>query len=106
MDRRGQESAALIVKRAGGGYGGFDDRHVEISVCDHPPPSAKLERLYAIHRLTYLPSDPDKLVVIDAAIANVLDKIMLARGFRAGPVSGVRDPELLHRLLDFMGWEN
>ncbi|HNW78945.1 MAG TPA: DUF1028 domain-containing protein, partial [Candidatus Competibacteraceae bacterium] len=44
-DRRGQQSAALKVVRAGGGYGGFDDRYVDISVYDHPTPIAELERL-------------------------------------------------------------
>ena len=33
-DRRGKQSAALLVVRAGGGYGGFDDRYVDISVYD------------------------------------------------------------------------
>ena len=37
-DQRNQQSAALLVKQASGGYGGFDDRYVEISVCDHPTP--------------------------------------------------------------------
>ena len=105
-DRRGQQSAALLVKRAGGGYGGFDDRYVEISVCDHPTPIAELERLYAIHRLTYLRSDPDKLVRIDTAIANELQQILHARGFYKGVVTGVYDEELLRILRDFMGWEN
>jgi uncharacterized Ntn-hydrolase superfamily protein len=35
-DIRGQQSAALLVLRRDGGYGGLDDRHVVISVYDHP----------------------------------------------------------------------
>ncbi|WP_295392082.1 DUF1028 domain-containing protein [uncultured Thiodictyon sp.] len=105
-DRRGQQSAALVVKRAGGGYGGFDDRYVEVSVCDHPTPISELARLYAIHRLTYLTSDPDRLVQIDPAIAGELQGILHARGFYQGPVNGQCDAELLRRLHDFMGWEN
>ena len=105
-DRRGQQSAALLVKRAGGGYGGFDDRYVELSVCDHPTPIDELERLYAIHRLTYMRSDPDKVVKIDTAIANELQQILHARGFYKGAITGVYDEELLRILRDFMGWEN
>ncbi len=71
-DRRGQQSAALKVVRAGGGYGGFDDRYVELPVVDHPRPIDELERLYAIHRLTYFRSDPAQLVPIDAALATEL----------------------------------
>jgi uncharacterized Ntn-hydrolase superfamily protein len=105
-DRRGQQSAALKVARAGGGYGGFDDRYVDISVYDHPAPIAELERLYAIHRLTYFRSDPEQLVRIDAAIANELQQILHARGFYRGTTTGVCDAELLRALRDFMGWEN
>ena len=105
-DRRGQQSAALKVARAGGGYGGFDDRYVDISVYDHPTPIAELERLYAIHRLTYFRSDPDQLVRIDTALANELQQILHARGFYKGVASGVCDEEMLRALRDFMGWEN
>jgi uncharacterized Ntn-hydrolase superfamily protein len=105
-DRRGQQSAALKVVRAGGGYGGFDDRYVEISVYDHPTPIVELERLYAIHRLTYFRSDLANLVRIDTAIANELQQILHARGFYKGVATGVCDEEMLRTLRDFMGWEN
>ena len=105
-DRRGQQSAALLVVRAGGGYGGFDDRYVDISVYDHPAPIAELARLYAIHRLTYFRSDPDQLVSIDTAIANELQQMLHARGFYKGGATGLCDQSLLKALRDFMGWEN
>lgn len=105
-DRRGQQSAALLVVRAGGGYGGFDDRYVDISVYDHPTPIAELERLYAIHRLTYFRSDPDRLARIDAAIADELQQMMRARGFYKGAATGLCDAATLKALRDFMGWEN
>ncbi|HRE54660.1 MAG TPA: DUF1028 domain-containing protein [Candidatus Competibacter sp.] len=105
-DRRGQQSAALKVARAGGGYGGFDDRYIDISVYDHPAPIAELERLYAIHRLTYFRSDPRQLVPIDDAIANELQQILHARGFYKGAVTGMCDDATLKALRDFMGWEN
>lgn len=105
-DRRGQQSAALLLVRAGGGYGGFDDRYVDISVYDHPTPIAELERLYAIHRLTYFRSDPDRLARIDAAIADELQQMMRARGFYKGAATGICDDATLKALRDFMGWEN
>ena len=105
-DRRGQQSAALLVVRAGGGYGGFDDRYVDISVYDHPAPIDELERLYAIHRLTYFRSEPNQLVEIDTAIANELQQMLHARGFYKGVATGICDETLLRALRDFMGWEN
>ncbi len=105
-DRRGQQSAALLVVRAGGGYGGFDDRYADISVYDHPTPIDELERLYAIHRLTYFRSDPAQLVRIDGAIANELQQILQARGFYKGVATGLCNEEMVRALRDFMGWEN
>ena len=98
--------AALQAGQAGGGYGGFDDRYVDISVYDHPTPIAELERLYAIHRLTYFRSDPDRLARIDAAIADELQQMMRARGFYKGAATGICDDATLKALRDFMGWEN
>ena len=35
-DRRGKQSAALLVVRAGGGYEGRNDRYIDLRVDDHP----------------------------------------------------------------------
>jgi hypothetical protein len=44
-DSRGKQSASLQVSRAGGGYGGFDDRAIDLRVDDHAEPIAELGRL-------------------------------------------------------------
>jgi uncharacterized Ntn-hydrolase superfamily protein len=105
-DRRGQQSAALLVVRQRGGYGGHNDRYVDISVYDHPTPIAELNRLYAIHRLTYFRGDPAVLVPADAALTRELQHILQTRGFYGGPVNGVFDTLTRNALQDFMGWEN
>jgi uncharacterized Ntn-hydrolase superfamily protein len=52
-DRRGRQSAAILVVRAGGGYGGMD-RYVDIRVDDHPNPVEELRRIFRIWDLTLL----------------------------------------------------
>lgn len=47
-DSRGRQSAVLMVARAGGGYGGFDDRAIDVRVDDHPDPIVELGRLVAL----------------------------------------------------------
>ncbi len=47
-DARGHQSAALIVARAGGGYGGFSDRAIDIRVDDSQDPFGELRRLLGI----------------------------------------------------------
>jgi uncharacterized Ntn-hydrolase superfamily protein len=47
-DSRGKQSAALLVCRMSGGYGGFSDRAIDLRVDDHPEPMAELGRLVGI----------------------------------------------------------
>lgn len=55
-DRRGQQSAALLVVRAGSDIDTRGDRYVDLRVDDHPSPIVELRRLYgAWERLFYPP---------------------------------------------------
>ena len=47
-DRRGRQSAALLVVREDAGYGGLDDLAVDLRVDDHTDPVPELERLLAL----------------------------------------------------------
>ncbi len=53
-DRRGRQSAALVVSRRTGGYDGTDDRLVDIRVPDHPEPVMELRRLYDLWKYAFL----------------------------------------------------
>jgi uncharacterized Ntn-hydrolase superfamily protein len=48
-DRRGQQSAALLVVQRGGGYSGLSDRAIDLRVDDHERPLEELRRLHAAH---------------------------------------------------------
>lgn len=52
-DRRGRQSAALLVVSEAGGYGGGSDVLVDLRVDDHPDPTAELARLLDLHRLYF-----------------------------------------------------
>ncbi len=57
-DKRGMQSAALLVVRRHGGYLGANDRFIDIRVYDAPDPIAELERLLALHKIHFFPSVP------------------------------------------------
>jgi uncharacterized Ntn-hydrolase superfamily protein len=57
-DRRGRESAALLVVREGAGYAGGDDVAVDLRVDDHTHPCVELERLLDLNDL-YLTASTD-----------------------------------------------
>ncbi|HEX3807513.1 MAG TPA: DUF1028 domain-containing protein [Gaiellaceae bacterium] len=52
-DRRGQQSAALLVVERDGGYAGLSDLLVDLRVDDHAQPIAELARLYDLHDLLF-----------------------------------------------------
>lgn len=47
-DARGKQSAALLVVKERGGYGGYTDRYIDIRVDDHPEPFQELGRILKI----------------------------------------------------------
>ena len=79
-DRRGRQSAALLVVTEDGGYGGFGDVLVDLRVDDHADPCTELERLLDLHHLYFeQPADAD-LLVIDDELAAELDAHVHALG--------------------------
>ena len=103
-DKRGRQSAAVIVVREGGGYGGGTDLSVSLRVDDHPAPVDELERLFDIHRLLFpRPEDLDFLEV-DDALAGELRDLLTAAGY---PSSGTGyDDDLKKALFAYVGTEN
>ena len=53
-DARGKQSAAMIVVKEKAGYGGFNDRAIDIRVDDHPEPFKELGRLLDYAQMNYL----------------------------------------------------
>jgi len=49
-DKRGKQSAALLIARENWGYGGNNDRFRDIRVDEHPEPIKELRRVYEAHR--------------------------------------------------------
>jgi uncharacterized Ntn-hydrolase superfamily protein len=49
-DRRGQQSASLLVVQKDGGYAGMSDLLVDLRVDDHSRPIHELHRIYELHQ--------------------------------------------------------
>ncbi|MDF1850012.1 MAG: DUF1028 domain-containing protein [Verrucomicrobiales bacterium] len=52
-DRRGRQSAGLLIVREGWGYGGLTDRFRDLRVDEHETPIVELERVYQKHRALF-----------------------------------------------------
>jgi uncharacterized Ntn-hydrolase superfamily protein len=105
-DRRGEQSAALLVVRKGAGYQGALDNFIDISIYDHPLPLQELERLYKMHKLYFFRTEPKNLVKIDEHLCRELQQIMKGRGFYKNDITGIFDEGTKKNLQDFMYWEN
>jgi uncharacterized Ntn-hydrolase superfamily protein len=64
-DRRGQQSAALLVVERDAGYAGLSDVLVDLRVDDHPQPIEELRRLYAMHQALFGTTPRDKWLPVD-----------------------------------------
>ena len=74
-DARGQQSAALVVVRDKGGYGGFTDRWVDIRVDDHPLPIQEIHRIFEIYDMTFLErEDPSNLLSLEGEVVSDIVK--------------------------------
>ena len=78
------------------------DRFIDIRVYDAPDPIAELERLLALHKLHFFPSEPADLLPITPAIVAQLEPILLAGepfhlgtdpGRKGGDVEQVDSPD-------------
>jgi uncharacterized Ntn-hydrolase superfamily protein len=89
-DRRGRQSAALLVVRAQGGYGGMNDRYIDLRVDDDPDPVPRLQALLALQRLYFERPDDDDLVPIEGEVAERLLRVLRAAGTEPGDAWGER----------------
>jgi uncharacterized Ntn-hydrolase superfamily protein len=106
-DRRGQQSAALLVVREKGGYGGFNDRYVDLRVDDSPQPIKELRRVFELYDLIMLDrGDPSEYQPVDASIARELQELLKAAGYYKGPVTSRYDDATRKALEDYAGVEN
>jgi uncharacterized Ntn-hydrolase superfamily protein len=68
-DRRGQQSAALLVVRKDGGYMGTSDSVVDLRVDDHPAPIEELDRIYRLHDLLFGQTPQEEWLDVDEQLA-------------------------------------
>jgi uncharacterized Ntn-hydrolase superfamily protein len=104
-DRRGRQSAALLVVRDGGGYEGRNDRYIDLRVDDHPDAPSELARLFQVWDTTMLirndpllPSTPD--LVAD------LQRRLTVLGKYVGEPSGTYDDPTRKALAEWAGEHN
>ena len=103
-DRRGQQSAALLVVKEKGGYGGFTDRLVDLRVDDHPQPIEELARLLRLQRLYF--GRPTEVWELTPERVRQIQTMLQALGYYSGGITGDLDETTQKALEDFHNVEN
>jgi uncharacterized Ntn-hydrolase superfamily protein len=80
-DRRGQQSAALLVVEQDGGYGKLSDTVVELRVEDHERPLEELRRLYRLHEALFGETPRDEWLAVDDTLAKELRDRLAKLGY-------------------------
>ncbi|MCX7601655.1 MAG: DUF1028 domain-containing protein [Meiothermus sp.] len=102
-DRRGRQSAALLVVGEGKGYGGME-RWIDLRVDDHPDPVVELKRLLGIHRLLFGAGEPARPLNPDEILW--IQTLLKQQGHYSGAISGVWDEATERAFATLIGMEN
>jgi uncharacterized Ntn-hydrolase superfamily protein len=103
-DSRGKQSAALYIVKEKGGYGGFNNRYMDLRVDDHQDPIKELLRIYQLQQLYFAPSKPERIAGIEGEIKNELLHHLKRLNYLSS--ESPRSEELFKALTAFIHTEN
>jgi len=102
-DRRGRQSAALLVVGEAKGYGGTSDRWIDLRADDHVAPVAELARLLEMHELLF--TRPSATRELSAEEVAWLQRLLIRQGHSVN-VTATWDAATERALEDLYGAEN
>jgi uncharacterized Ntn-hydrolase superfamily protein len=105
-DRRGRQSASLLVVKSKGSYGGYNDRYIDLRVDDDLEPIKKLSHLLDLHEMYFNKPLPEEIIEVDGELAISIQTKLAQFGYYQGPINGNFDEATIHAYNDFCGWEN
>ena len=80
-DRRGQQSAALLVVGPEQGYAGLSDTFVDLRVDDHERPLEELRRLFGIHQRLFGRTPRSRWIEVDDGLRKEIEDRLSVLGF-------------------------
>jgi uncharacterized Ntn-hydrolase superfamily protein len=93
-DRRGQQSAALLVVGPDQGYAGLSDVFVDLRVDDHERPLEELRRLWTLHQALFVRTPREKWIDVDQELrAEIAERLARLGHERLEDWAGVENLE-------------
>lgn len=105
-DSRGKQSAALLVVKEKGGYGGFNDRYVDLRVDDHPEPIKELARLLKLYKLYFYKTKEGNIVKMEGETLLEIKRMLKKTGYYDDHINDIYDDSFKERLKKFYLTEN
>jgi uncharacterized Ntn-hydrolase superfamily protein len=90
-DRRGMQSASLLVVQQDGGYAGLSDTIVDLRVDDHERPLEELRRLHGIHEELFGTTPAAEWVDVDPELAAELSDRLGRLGYDGDLATALRN---------------
>ena len=91
-DRRGRQSAALLVVRTNGGYEGRNDRYIDLRVDDHPDAPTELARLFEVWDDTMLVRHDEPLEPTPELVEEVQRRLAAVGVYEETPTGALDEP--------------
>ena len=83
-DRRGQQSASLLVVEKDAGYARLSDTIVDLRVDDHERPITELNRLFSLHEQLFGATPEEDWVEVDETLRHELQERLTRLGYDGG----------------------
>ena len=88
-DKRGRQSAALLVVKAKGGYGGYNDRYIDLRVDDDPEPIQKLHHLLDLFEMTFDKTKEEDKIRLNEDLIQSMQSQLYQCGFYRGKINEI-----------------
>jgi uncharacterized Ntn-hydrolase superfamily protein len=105
-DKRGRQGAALLVVKPNGGYGGDNDRYLDLRVDDDPHATEKLAGILQAHHLFFGTAREEDRLPITEEIARELQAMLRAGGYTTAEPNGQWDDASQAAFAELVGNEN
>lgn len=105
-DKRGRQSAALLVVKEKGSYGGYNDRYIDLRVDDDAEPIKKLAHLLELHELYFSKTNFEEIINVNKTIAYKVQSALMKLGYYDGENDGSFEGATRDAFNNFCGIEN
>lgn len=102
-DKRGRESAAILIVKEKGAYDGGTDRYIDIRVDEHPNPIHELRKVFEIYDMCLLQrDDPNDIIKLEGEVMKNIKERLKIDGLYEGEITGHYDNKTKESLKDWL----